>query len=104
MGEGGKKRKTFMILTVQRHWLKKRLRPNQRMKVKYIPFPDTYHPLTKDLLTAIPFTKYITSSYQKKLQGVLKRGKIRRQSKYQTQTWPGVLDISDPEFKATIIK
>ena len=78
-----------MILPVQRHWLTKRLRPNQRMKVKYIRFPDTYHPLTKDLLTAIPFTKYIISSYQKKLQGILKRENIRRQSKYQTQTWQG---------------
>ena len=86
---GEKKQETFMILTVQRHWLIKRLRPNQRMKVKYIPFPDTYHPLTKDLLTAIPFTKYIISSYQKKLQGILKRENIRRQSKYQTQTWQG---------------
>ena len=45
------------------------------MKVKYIPFPDTYHPLTKDLLTAIPFTKYITSSYQKKVTSCIKKGK-----------------------------
>lgn len=62
----------------------------KRMKVKYILFPDTYHPLTKDLLTTIPFTKYMTSSYQKKLQGILKRKKLEDRASIRPRHGRGI--------------
>lgn len=48
--------------------LAKRLRPDHRTIAPFTPQPHTqaHHHITKALVTAVPFTQYITSTFQQK--------------------------------------
>lgn len=70
-----------------------------------VPPLTPYQHFTKGLFIAIPFVQHIISSYQRKVQGILKGGKIKfeKTEKVSELDMAGSLGLPDSKFKTSMM-
>lgn len=98
-GMGVSDREALVKFTVQRHWLKERLRLNQGTIAHFLS-PTLYHYITNGFFYGSSFYLYIISSFQQKITKQMakkqtNKNRVTRQEALELMDMAEMLELSD---------